>query len=97
MLKFVIPAALTVILTACATDSGLQDEPGYVAGYGDGCSTAQEEDKSFSTKRYRDADAFESDRAYRAGWRQGYQQCKAPNGKPNDGGLILGDDDRHRF
>jgi hypothetical protein len=84
-----------VALAGCATaDLELAEEPGYAKGYGDGCSTAQEEDKSFSTKRYRDEESFDSDRGYRAGWRQGYQQCKRPLGEPNDGGLVLGDDNR---
>jgi len=90
-----IAAAFAVsTLAACATDTGLTEEPGFAAGYGDGCATAQEEDKSFSTKRHRDADAFDRDRAYRAGWRQGWQQCKDPTGRSSDGGLVLGDEDR---
>lgn len=91
--KWFTGAAVALSLSACASDSGLSEEPGYVAGYGDGCSTAQEEDKSFSTKRVRDADMFESDEAYRAGWRQGYQQCR-PTYSRNDGGRILGNEDR---
>jgi hypothetical protein len=95
VVRTAIAVAALIALGACATaDPGLSEEPGFAKGYGDGCSTAQEEDKSFSTKRYRDADAFDADRAYRAGWRQGYQQCKRPLGEPNDGGLVLGDEDR---
>jgi hypothetical protein len=92
--RFAIAAVFFAALAACATDSGLSDEPGFVAGYGDGCATAQEEGKSFSTERHRDADAFENDRAYRAGWRQGWQQCKDPTGRASDGGLVLGNEDR---
>ncbi len=94
MLKIIAAAATLAALAACATDSGLSEEPGFVAGFGDGCATAQEEDKSFSTARHRDGDAFDSDKAYRAGWRQGWQQCKDPTGRPSDGGLVLGDEDR---
>ncbi len=94
MIKAAAAAFALAALAACASDVGLTDEPGFVAGYGDGCATAQEEDKSFSTKRHRDADAFADDKAYRAGWRQGWQQCKDPNGRPSDGGLVLGDEDR---
>ena len=94
MLRIAAAAVLFAALAACATDAGLTEEPGFIAGYGDGCSTAQEESKSFSTKRHRDADAFDNDRAYRAGLRQGWQQCKDPTGRPSDGGLILGNEDR---
>ncbi|OFX00694.1 MAG: hypothetical protein A3E78_11080 [Alphaproteobacteria bacterium RIFCSPHIGHO2_12_FULL_63_12] len=90
--KRFIFAAGAVLLAACASDSGLSEEPGYVAGYGDGCATAHEQDKSFSTKRVRDADLFESDRAYRAGWRQGWQQCQSPYRRADDGGRVLGDE-----
>lgn len=93
MIRTAFAAAVLAGLAACAADPGLSEEPSFIVGYGDGCATAQEQDKSFSTKRYRDAEAFESDRAYRSGWRQGWQQCKDPSGRASDGGLILGDED----
>jgi hypothetical protein len=37
---------------------------------------------------------FDNDRAYRSGWRQGYQQCQTPYRKTDDGGRILGDEER---
>jgi hypothetical protein len=80
------------VLSACASDSGLTDEPGFVAGFGDGCTTAREEDKSFSTTRVRDQYQFDNDRAYRAGWRQGYQECQDPSTKIDGGGRILGNE-----
>ena len=86
-------ALVAVIAGGCAsTEDGLRlaEEPGYQAGYGDGCITATEQDKSFSTKRERDAYAFDNDRAYRAGWRQGYLQCGGGRSATSDGGLILG-------
>lgn len=94
MSNWFIAAAGALFLVSCASDSGLSEEPGYVAGFGDGCATAQEQDKSFSTKRYRDADQFENDQAYRSGWRQGWQQCQSPYRKADDGGHVLGDDKR---
>lgn len=93
MFRLSLCAAGLVLLAACATDSGLSEEPSYVAGYGDGCATAHEQDKSFSTKRVRDVELFESDRAYRAGWRQGWQQCQRPFRKADDGGRVLGDEE----
>lgn len=78
----------------CASTADLQqlrEAPGYQAGYVDGCETANETDKSFSTKRTRDAYAFENDEAYRAGWRQGYMECGNVVPEPNNGGRILGE------
>ena len=80
-------------LAACASDGDmmlLSEDPAYTAGYGDGCATAIEKDKSFSTRRSRDEAAFETSRAYRAGWRQGYIQCGGRTAARNDGGRILG-------
>ena len=93
MLRIVLCAAGAFVLAACASDSGLSDEPSYIAGYGDGCATAHEQEKSFSTKRVRDAALFDDDRAYRAGWRQGWQQCQSPYRQVDDGGRILGNED----
>ncbi len=92
MNRLLICAAGAALLAACATSSGLSDEPGYTAGFGDGCATAHELDKSFSTKRVKDDDLFENDRAYRSGWRQGYQECQTPYRRVDDGGRILGDE-----
>lgn len=83
-----------LVLGACASDEvrQLQNEPSYEAGYGDGCTTGTEETKSFSTRRVRDEYLFKNDRAYRAGWRQGYFECKSRVPPKNNGGRILGDD-----
>ncbi|GAB4527303.1 MAG: hypothetical protein Kow00133_16190 [Amphiplicatus sp.] len=84
--------AFAVLAAGCASDEALRlsEEPTYQAGYGDGCLTSTEEDKSFSTKRARDDYLFDNDRAYRAGWRQGYLQCGGRASDPDDGGRILG-------
>ena len=71
--------------------AALREEPGYSAGFADGCTTATEEDKSFSTKQNRDAYAFENDDAYRLGWRQGYLECSTQTPEASDGGRILGE------
>jgi hypothetical protein len=84
-----------LVASACATtETGmlLSEEPGYARGFGDGCATAQEENKSFSTKRIQDEDQFEEDRAYRAGWRQGWLECRAQEPDRNDGGRVLGNE-----
>lgn len=86
-----------LLLSACATGDAarLSEEPGYVAGYGDGCATGAEHDKSFSTKTVRDDRQFESDKAYRAGWRQGYLSCGQRASLSPDGGRVLGEEGRN--
>lgn len=97
MLKPILCAAgaltLAAILAGCASDPVVTEDPAFVAGYGDGCATAGELEKSFSTKRVKDDYQFDNDRAYRSGWRQGYQQCGTPYRKTDDGGRILGDEE----
>lgn len=85
------------LAASCASDEtlALAEEPGFQAGYGDGCATSTEQDKSFSTKRHRDDYLFENDRAYRAGWRQGYIQCGGNEEQTNDGGLLLGQENEY--
>jgi len=81
-------------LAGCASTEEmalLRESPSFQTGYGDGCSTAIEEDKSFSTKQERDAHAFETDDAYRFGWRQGYLECSHQTPEAKDGGRILGE------
>jgi hypothetical protein len=88
------PAAAALMLAGCASSAdmlALREAPGFQAGYGDGCVTATEEDKSFSTKTTRDAYAFDNDEAYRAGWRQGYLECSNQTPEAKDGGRILGE------
>lgn len=91
-IRAIAAATFLCALAGCAStgSASLAEEPGFQAGYGDGCVTATEEDKSFSTKRVRDDYQFDSDRAYRAGWRQGYLSCGGRAGQQSDGGLILG-------
>lgn len=86
--------AVAAALSACATEDNqrLAEEPTYGRGYSDGCQTASERNKSFSTKTYRDAELFDRDEAYRAGWRHGYQNCNTRVSRSPDGGRILGEE-----
>ena len=83
-------------LSACATSekiAELQKEPGYISGYADGCQSATEAEKSFSTKRVRDDISFKEDEAYRVGWRAGLLQCDyRQDDFTSQGGIILGED-----
>lgn len=86
----------SLMLGGCATADDiarLQEEPGYVAGFADGCQTVNESDKSFSTRRVRDDFAFDEDKAYRAGWRAGLLQCRRDyDDLTSRDGTILGED-----
>ncbi len=89
-----LAAFLTISAAAGCASGGKTDYselPSYHIGYGDGCATSNEEDKSFSTKTERDKYAFENDEAYRAGWRQGWLQCNNRTPDAIDGGRILGE------
>lgn len=98
MEKMPVFRGLGAILAAAAAagcvsgqHSALSELPTYHVGYGDGCATSNEEDKSFSTKNQRDQYLFENDEAYRAGWRQGWLQCNNRTPDAIDGGRILGE------
>lgn len=89
--SFLLAAAASI--AACSTtDDGqrLSGEPNYGRGYSDGCQTAAERNKSFSTKSFRDAELFDHDEGYRAGFRYGYQSCNTRVSRSPDGGRILG-------
>ena len=94
LLRSLAIASGALILAGCTSSSHLQalrEAPGFSAGYGDGCTTATEADKSFSTEQSRDEYAFDNDEAYRAGWRQGYLECSTQTSVSSDGGRILGE------
>ncbi len=97
MNKLTLSALLTagvIAASGCTTNenlAALRESPSFHVGYGDGCVTANEEDKSFSTKTARDKEAFDADEAYRAGWRQGYLECNTGTPDAIDGGRILGE------
>ncbi len=94
---FSLAAALAVSACATSESGSLADEPSFALGYGDGCQTAIERDKSFSTKVVRDEQLFESDKPYRGGWRHGFQSCGKRASQSPDGGRILGEEEGSRF
>ncbi len=84
-------------VAGCATSAEtrlLAEEPNFTRGFADGCITGRETDKSFSTKRERDAYLFDNDKAYRAGWRQGFLECGDPEERRDRdyGGVVLGNE-----
>lgn len=95
--KFTALVGFLILASGCASDAQnvyeLQESPSFQVGYGDGCISSTEADKSFSTETKRDTYAFENDDAYRSGWRQGFFQCSSQIPDPNDGGRITGERD----
>ena len=98
MFRTITVSLFALSTLACASTAKLdelREMPSFQAGYGDGCATASEEDKSFSTRKQRDAYLFENDEAYRAGWRHGYLECQSKIPEPKDGGRILGEENEY--
>ena len=90
---YALAGALALGGCASADHLALQEYPSFQVGYGDGCISSTEEDKSFSTRTQRDDYAFDNDDAYRSGWRQGYLECSSQLPEVHDGGRILGERD----
>ena len=93
--KFLL-TIFSVLATSCASSGEPIDResPNALLGYNHGCTSAREASKSFSTERERDAYLFENDANYRYGWRQGYLECESRRPNLNDGGRVLGDEER---
>jgi len=82
---FVIPVvtvlvALTTAGCAHEPDRDLERLPAFQAGYADGCRTAQNRQRGFATKTFRNEDAFAQDAAYRSGWRKASMSCGSSDG-----------------
>ncbi len=81
-----LAAGLTVMLLAaagCSTPSQTQqamDGAMYPAGYADGCESAREAGKPFSTKVVQDRNLYRDDASYATGWRQGFAACNTQAG-----------------
>ncbi len=81
--------AMTLPLAGCIffeskAERNLQRQPGYRAGYGDGCATANAEGANMRRgDTVRDDALYEVDKAYRVGWAQGHNACRrmAPTGQ----------------
>ncbi len=69
--------AASAPLAACVSETApdFRSSPYFPIGYSDGCASATEESKSFSTTSIRDEAMFKDDAGYRSGWRQGHAAC----------------------
>ena len=61
-----------------AKDRALRNSPSFKEGYGDGCAAASTQSSNYREGPYKDQALYQSDTAYRAGWGNGYQSCRAP-------------------
>ena len=95
------PLSTALVLTGLLSAAGcvspttpeFANAPLYPAGYSDGCNSAIEGDKNFSTKLIRDEVMFEEDPGYRAGWRQGYTSCRLESDTGTGDGIFRGEAD----
>ncbi len=83
-------AALSI--AGCAgADAELRSEPNYGLGYNDGCNTANRRISGSQSTIRRNEHLYESDRAYSAGWKDGYNFCGDTTNRDRN---ILGRGDR---
>lgn len=85
-----LSGAALIALGACSSydPEAIESSSWYGKGFNDGCTSGIEADKSFSAKQTKDAILFDSDQAYRSGWRQGYVECR--QGDPMEDSQTLG-------
>jgi hypothetical protein len=80
-LALVVLAASLVsgcIFFPSAKDKALRKTPSFKEGYSDGCAAATTQSSNYREGPYKDQALYQSDQAYRAGWGNGYQTCRAP-------------------
>ncbi|TNE42592.1 MAG: hypothetical protein EP347_00855 [Alphaproteobacteria bacterium] len=63
-------------------DPAILESPAYSEGYSHGCSTAHERQNGFASPIVRDEVLFETDEAYRIGWKQGFGACGGTSADP---------------
>lgn len=70
-------AVLLAGLAGCGTpvSDEMRQNPAFQDGYRDGCATAGTRTPGLPGGVIRDDGKFASDRAYKAGWRSGYNAC----------------------
>jgi hypothetical protein len=81
MLKHVLTFALATTLASCGlfetrADREIRNTPSYREGYDDGCATASTPSANPREGETRDDALYQSDAAYRAGWKSGVSMCR---------------------
>lgn len=70
-------------LGACSTPFGQSeyaDDPLYGSGYADGCGTGTGYTPSDKSSVIRDPEGWGKSKAYRAGWKKGFNACRPSSG-----------------
>jgi hypothetical protein len=68
-------AVLFLAASCGGVDPELMKEPNFQSGYDDGCRTASSRGSGSGNPKYRNDNLFRNDKAYEAGWRNGYSSC----------------------
>jgi len=76
-LLFVSSLALCFVATACMSASKkYADHPEYQQGYGEGCASGSSYGRDLPGSVIRDAQLYQTNEAYAAGWRAGFNACR---------------------
>ena len=74
--------ALAVCLAGCGIlfpshrDRAAKNNPGFKAGFSDGCASATNQETNYRGEQVRDEQLYKTDKHYRAGWASGYYNCR---------------------
>jgi len=71
-----VPFALTGCSSLFGGSGKYADDPLYSTGYSDGCGTGTGFNPNDPSTLIRDADGWRTSKAYRAGWKKGFNACK---------------------
>ncbi|MGB3808925.1 MAG: hypothetical protein WA943_02450 [Parvibaculum sp.] len=75
--------AAMLALAACGTfgaDSKYSEDPLYGTGYSDGCGSGASYVPGDPSTLHRDPEGWGKSKAYRAGWKKGFNACKVSSG-----------------
>jgi hypothetical protein len=68
---------LCLLPLAACTSAALRKSPDFKAGYSDGCASASMQGANKRESGFsRDESAYQSNKAYRAGWGSGFGACR---------------------
>ncbi|MGV8996352.1 MAG: hypothetical protein ACOH12_05350 [Parvibaculaceae bacterium] len=68
-----------MLIGGCAGRSEYADDPLYASGYTDGCGTGTGFNPSDKSSVLRDPDGWAQSKAYRVGWKKGFNACRPTN------------------
>ncbi|MGH6828055.1 MAG: hypothetical protein ACREFW_04000 [Rhizomicrobium sp.] len=95
-------AALAFAVAGCAggaKERALQNNPGFRAGYEDGCAAATDQGSDLRGRPVGDSQQYQSDDVYRAGWSSGFQTCRRsdvePGASPGDNPVSVPEPGAH--